>query len=85
MRELAECSGVPVATIKFYLRTGLLAPGERTSPNQARYTGEHVRRRPRSPARDVLSDLGRLGSNNPNHSRGQIAMPPSIRSTAPVM
>jgi len=44
MAELSRESGVPVATIKFYLREGLLPAGERTSPNQARYSREHVRR-----------------------------------------
>jgi DNA-binding transcriptional MerR regulator len=44
MAELSRESGVPVATIKYYLREGLLPPGERTSPNQARYDGTHVRR-----------------------------------------
>jgi DNA-binding transcriptional MerR regulator len=44
MAELSAESGVPVATIKYYLREGLLPPGERTSPNQARYDREHVRR-----------------------------------------
>lgn len=44
MAELSQESGVPVATIKFYLREGLLPPGERTSPNQARYQHDHVRR-----------------------------------------
>lgn len=41
---LSAESGVPVGTIKFYLREQLLPPGERTSPNQARYTEAHVRR-----------------------------------------
>ncbi|MDO5498694.1 MAG: MerR family transcriptional regulator [Propionibacteriaceae bacterium] len=44
MAELSRESGLAVATIKFYLREGLLPPGERTSPNQARYSAEHVRR-----------------------------------------
>ncbi|WP_158885974.1 MerR family transcriptional regulator [Amycolatopsis anabasis] len=44
MAELSRESGVPVATIKYYLREGLLPPGERTGPNQARYGREHVRR-----------------------------------------
>jgi DNA-binding transcriptional MerR regulator len=35
---------VPVATIKYYLREGLLPPGELTAPNQASYTSLHVRR-----------------------------------------
>ncbi|GGK67935.1 MerR family transcriptional regulator [Nocardia camponoti] len=42
--ELSERSGVAVATIKYYLREGLLKAGERTSPNQASYGDEHLRR-----------------------------------------
>jgi DNA-binding transcriptional MerR regulator len=42
--ELSDRAGVPVATIKYYLREGLLRPGEHTAPNQARYGDEHVRR-----------------------------------------
>src|SRR5882672_1697160 len=44
MAELSAQSGVSVATIKYYLREGLLPPGERTSPNQAQYAAGHVRR-----------------------------------------
>ncbi|GAA3002042.1 hypothetical protein GCM10010483_53840 [Actinokineospora diospyrosa] len=44
MRELSDESGVPVATIKYYLREGLLAPGERTAPNQATYATAHLDR-----------------------------------------
>jgi DNA-binding transcriptional MerR regulator len=44
MAQLSSESGVPVATIKYYLREGLLAGGERTEPNQARYDDAHVRR-----------------------------------------
>ncbi|MFD6657269.1 MerR family transcriptional regulator [Streptomyces parvus] len=42
--ELSRRSGVPVPTIKYYLREGLLAAGELTSPNQARYGPGHERR-----------------------------------------
>ncbi|MFE6921025.1 MerR family transcriptional regulator [Nocardia sp. NPDC057663] len=42
--ELSERSGIAVATIKYYLREGLLPAGERTSPNQASYGEEHLRR-----------------------------------------
>lgn len=42
--ELARRTGVPVPTIKYYTREGLLPPGERTSPNQVRYADSHVRR-----------------------------------------
>jgi DNA-binding transcriptional MerR regulator len=44
MAELSRRTGVPVPTIKYYLREGLLQPGERTSPNQARYDEPHVHR-----------------------------------------
>ena len=55
--ELSRETGVPVPTIKYYLREGLLPPGERTSPNQAQYDDQHVRR-----LRLVrtLLDIGRL-------------------------
>jgi DNA-binding transcriptional MerR regulator len=42
--ELARTTGVPVATIKFYLREGLVPEGIRTSPNQAQYDDAHVQR-----------------------------------------
>jgi len=42
--ELSRRSGIPVPTIKYYLREGLLPPGELSSPNQARYGEEHLRR-----------------------------------------
>lgn len=42
--ELSRRSGVSVASIKYYLREGLLPPGERTGPNQASYDDGHVRR-----------------------------------------
>ncbi|WP_213815727.1 MerR family transcriptional regulator [Glaciihabitans sp. dw_435] len=42
--ELSAKSGLPVPSIKFYLREGLLAAGDRTSPNQASYGDEHVER-----------------------------------------
>lgn len=42
--ELSAATGVPVATIKYYLREGLLPPGEATAPTQAVYGDQHVRR-----------------------------------------
>jgi DNA-binding transcriptional MerR regulator len=42
--ELSRRSGVPVPTIKYYVRERLLAPGKLTSPNQAQYDDTHVRR-----------------------------------------
>lgn len=44
MRELCAEAGLSVATVKFYLREGLLPPGERKGPNQADYDESHVRR-----------------------------------------
>ncbi len=44
MAELSKATGVPVATIKYYLREGLLPPGELSPPNQARYDESHIRR-----------------------------------------
>ncbi|MFD5621645.1 MerR family transcriptional regulator [Streptomyces yangpuensis] len=42
--ELSRRTGVPVPTIKYYLREGLLPAGELTSPNQASYGDGHERR-----------------------------------------
>ncbi len=42
--ELARAADVSVATVKFYLREGLLPGGARTAPNQADYGEEHLRR-----------------------------------------
>ncbi|MEV0838822.1 MerR family transcriptional regulator [Actinocatenispora sera] len=42
--ELSKDTGIPVPTIKYYLREGLLPAGERTHANQVSYTAEHARR-----------------------------------------
>ena len=42
--ELSQLSGVAPATIKYYLREGLLPPGVHTHPNQVEYTEDHVSR-----------------------------------------
>ncbi len=42
--ELSSQTGVPVATIKFYLREHLLHEGVRTSATQAQYDESHVAR-----------------------------------------
>ncbi|GAA0575790.1 MerR family transcriptional regulator [Kribbella sandramycini] len=42
--ELSRATGIPVPTIKYYLREGLLPAGELSSPNQAAYGEAHVRR-----------------------------------------
>jgi DNA-binding transcriptional MerR regulator len=55
--ELSRLSGVSVATIKYYLREGLLPPGRTTAPNQAEYSASHLHRL--SLIR-TLVDVGRL-------------------------
>lgn len=54
---LSTATGVPVATLKYYLREGLLHAGRATAVNQADYDESHVRR-----VRLVRSllELGRL-------------------------
>lgn len=42
--ELSEASGTSVSTLKYYLREGLLRPGEARAVNQAEYDESHVRR-----------------------------------------
>jgi hypothetical protein len=42
--ELAEQADMPVATVKYYLREGLLQPGHVTGPRRAEYDESHVRR-----------------------------------------
>jgi DNA-binding transcriptional MerR regulator len=42
--ELAERADVPLATVKYYLRAGLLPPGDVVGPRRAEYDETHVRR-----------------------------------------
>jgi DNA-binding transcriptional MerR regulator len=42
--ELSRRSGISVATIKFYLRQGLLPAGRATATTQAQYNDEHLHR-----------------------------------------
>ncbi|MER6444182.1 MerR family transcriptional regulator [Streptomyces venezuelae] len=44
LAELSERSGVSIATIKYYLREGLLPPGRRVSATTAEYDEGHLRR-----------------------------------------
>lgn len=82
MTELSRESGVPVPTIKYYMREGLVPPGERTSPNQAQYEQSHVRRLKLvralidvgglsvAAARDVLAKMD-AGGGNPLYAVGK--------------
>ncbi|MGK5532677.1 MerR family transcriptional regulator [Streptomyces sp. URMC 129] len=70
LAELSKRSGVSTATIKYYLREGLLPPGRRVSATQAEYDEEHLRRLrlvralvqvgrvPVATAREVLAAVG---------------------------
>jgi DNA-binding transcriptional MerR regulator len=42
--ELSERADVPLATVKYYLREGLLPAGETTGPRRAEYDERHLRR-----------------------------------------
>jgi DNA-binding transcriptional MerR regulator len=42
--ELARRAGMPIPTVKFYLRENLLPPGMPTARNQARYDERHLER-----------------------------------------
>src|SRR3954451_25299257 len=42
--QLSVRTGVTLATLKMYLREGLLPPGQKAGPNQADYTEVHVAR-----------------------------------------
>ncbi|MFC7258082.1 MULTISPECIES: MerR family transcriptional regulator [Streptomyces] len=44
LAELSERSGVSIATIKYYLREGLLTPGRQVNATTAEYDEEHLRR-----------------------------------------
>ena len=55
--ELSERSGVPVPTIKYYLREGLLPAGEAVRANQANYDEPHLQR---LRLIRVLIDVGRV-------------------------
>ncbi|MEU5577421.1 MerR family transcriptional regulator [Streptomyces huasconensis] len=44
LAELSRRSGIPTATIKYYLREGLLPPGRRVTATQAEYDDAHLQR-----------------------------------------
>ncbi|MEU6321434.1 MerR family transcriptional regulator [Streptomyces sp. NPDC047009] len=70
LSELSERSGVSTATIKYYLREGLLAPGRQVNTTTAEYDESHLRRLrlvraliqvgrvPVATAKEVLSHVG---------------------------
>ena len=44
LSDLSAASGVPVATVKYYLREGLLPPGRLTAATSAQYDDSHLQR-----------------------------------------
>ncbi len=44
LSELSRESGLPIATIKYYVREGLLPPGDGIESGRAEYGGRHLRR-----------------------------------------
>jgi DNA-binding transcriptional MerR regulator len=91
--ELSHRSGVSVPTIKYYVREGLLPPGELTSPNQARYDGAHLRRLKLIRAlvdvgdlsiaatRDVLASIDSPGKTlHERLGKAQYAVTPSLQA-----
>lgn len=56
--ELSRVTGVPLPTVKYYLREGLLQPGTATAANQAEYGDEHVHRLRLVRALREVGDLG---------------------------
>src|SRR4028119_2159610 len=44
LSDLSAASGVPVATVKYYLREGLVPPGRLTAATQAQYAASHLPR-----------------------------------------
>jgi len=89
--ELSERSGVPVATVKFYIREGMLPRGEAVSATRAEYGDEHlarlrviaaladVRGLPLARVRDIL-ELIDAPSGDPVETLGRAvgALPPYV-------
>jgi DNA-binding transcriptional MerR regulator len=98
MSELVERSGVPLPTVKYYLREGLLPAGTSTGRNQATYDESHVRRLrmiralievgglPVSGVREVLravEDPGQLGHDLRGVAHCTVARPSRGDRTSP--
>lgn len=89
--ELSERSGVPVATVKFYIREGMLPRGETVSATRAEYGDDHlarlrliaaladVRGLPLSKVRDILA-LVDAPAGDPIETLGRAvgALPPYV-------
>jgi DNA-binding transcriptional MerR regulator len=83
--QLSERAGLPVGTVKFYLRTGLLHHGRATSATQAVYDEKHLERLRLIRA---LLEVGRLSHAEIQRildatSDGESGIDEAHRSTAP--
>lgn len=89
--ELAQKSGLPLATVKYYLRQGLVHPGRPTGATQAQYDETHVSRLrlarallqvgglSLAAARDVLEAVDRSSQSLPEVlAVTHSALPPSV-------
>ncbi|MBN9154893.1 MAG: MerR family transcriptional regulator [Microbacterium sp.] len=94
--ELSERSGIPVATLKFYIREGMLPRGEATSATSAEYDETHldrlrligalagVRGLPLVRVRDILDLIDApLASTAETARRAVNALPPYDEVSAP--
>src|SRR5829696_1255640 len=79
---LADAAGLPVATVKFYLREGLLHSGVATSATQASYDESHLRRlahvRPLPPSGRSTTPTSPPSGNS--RGRSPPPRPPACRS-----
>jgi DNA-binding transcriptional MerR regulator len=73
--ELSRASGTPVPTIKYYLREGLLPPGEARSATRASYDDRHVARLRLIRA---LVDVGGLPLQRVRDVLGGLDQPPAV-------
>ena len=64
--ELSAQSAVSIASIKYYIREGVLAAGEPTAANQADYGEEHLDR-----LRLIRSNAPRRARNHGENDRSQ--------------
>jgi len=71
--QLSERAGLPVGTVKFYLRTGLLPPGESLSATAAEYDDSHLARLRLIRA---LLEVGRLSHAEIQQVTGALEMSP---------
>lgn len=68
LKELSEQSGVSAASIKYYLREGLLPPGAAVHATRAQYSARHVERL------DLIQALRRIVGLNIEQIRGILRM-----------